>query len=153
MKNILITASFLIGIVSISTGFAADEKMHETNHHHKMNMKDMRTSMKLSEKMKQHQLSNMREHVEAIKNIVGLMAEKKFEDASNIAHTKLGLTPGMQAMCDRFDNEHFRELGRAFHESGDDLGDALQTKNVNASLHALNKTMQYCVECHAAYRQ
>jgi cytochrome c556 len=59
----------------------------------------------------------------------------------------------MKAMCDLFDNEQFRTLGYAFHRSGDDLGAALQSKDVNASLRALNKTMGYCVECHATYRQ
>jgi hypothetical protein len=41
----------------------------------------------------------------------------------------------------------------AFHKSGDELGDVLKTKDVNASLRALNKTMSYCVQCHATYRQ
>ena len=118
-----------------------------------MSMMDMRTSLGLSAEMKQHQLSNMREHVEAVQSIIGLMSENKFEDASKIAHGKLGLTPEMQKMCSMFNNEKFMTLGLAFHKSGDDLGNALQTKDVAASLRALNKTMQYCVECHATFRQ
>lgn len=152
-KKTLITVVALIGIVSFNTAFATDEKMHDANHHHEMNMMDTRTSLKLSAEMKQHQLSNIREHVEAIKSIVGLMSESNFEDASKLAYAKPGLTPEMQAMCDMFDNEKFRTLGLSFHKSGDDLGDVLQTEDVNASLRALNKTMQYCVECHATYRQ
>jgi len=153
MKKLLITTSVFIGIVGLNAAFAEDEKMHHENHHHEMNMMDTRTSLELSAEMKQHQLTNMRGHVEAIKSIVGLMAENKFEEASKIAHAKLGLTPEMQEMCNKFDNEDFRTLGLAFHKSGDDLGEALQTKDVNASLRALNNTMQYCVECHATYRQ
>jgi hypothetical protein len=153
MKRILIAVSAFIGIVGLNVAFAADEMMRHENHQHDMSMMDMRTSIDVSGGMKQHQLSNMREHVEAIKTIVGLMAEKKFEEASKIAHSKLGLTPEMQKMCSMFNNEKFMTLGIAFHKSGDDLGDALQTKDVNKSLRALNKTMQYCVECHATYRQ
>jgi hypothetical protein len=159
MKNILIAVSAFIGIVGLNVAFAADEKMQHQNHqhdmsmHHDMNMMDTRTSLELSPEMKQHQLSNMREHVEAVKSIIGFMSENKFEDASKVAHDKLGLTPEMQKMCSMFNNEKFMTLGIAFHKSGDDLGNALQTKNVNASLRALNKTMQYCVECHATYRQ
>lgn len=153
MKNFIITISVFIGIVGLKVAFAEDEKMHHENHHHEMNMMDTRTSLKLSAEMKQHQLTNMREHVEAIKSIVGLMAENKFEEASKIAHAKLGLTPKMQEMCNKFDNKDFRTLGLAFHKSGDDLGEALQSKDVNVSLRALNKAMQYCVECHATYRQ
>jgi len=153
MKRILIAVSAFIGIVGLNVAFAADEKMHMGSQHHDMSMMDTRISLGVSPEMKQHQLSNMREHVEAIKSIVGLMSENKFEDASKVAHTKLGLTPEMQKMCSMFNNEKFTTLGIAFHKSGDDLGNALQTKDVNASLRALNKTMQYCVECHAIYRQ
>jgi len=153
MKRILIAVSAFIGLAVLNVAFAADEKMHHENHHHDMSMMGTQTSLGLSAEMKQHQLSNMREHVEAIKSIIGFMSESKFEDASKIAHTKLGLTPEMQKMCSMFNNEKFMTLGIAFHKSGDDLGDALNTKDVNASLRALNKTMQYCVECHASYRQ
>lgn len=149
MKKILIAVSAFIGIIGFNAASAADEKMH----HHEMNMMDTRASLNLSTEMKQHQLSNMRSHVEAVKSIIGLMSENKFEDASKTAHAKLGLTPETQKMCSMFDNENFKKLGLAFHKSGDDLGDVLQTKDVNASLRALNKTMQYCVECHATYRQ
>ena len=151
ITELVITA--FIATIGLNSAFAAEEKMHTGSHHHNMSMMDARTSLGLSEQMKQHQLSNMREHVEAIKSIVGLMAEKKFEDASKVAHAKLGLTPDMQSMCNMFENENFRKLGFAFHKSGDDLGDALKTKDVNASLRALNKTMEYCVTCHATFRQ
>lgn len=159
MKIILIAASAFIGIVGLNMAFAADEKMQHQSHqhdmsmHHNMSMMDTRTSLNMPAEMKQHQLSNMREHTEAVQSIIGLISENKFEEASKIAHAKLGLNPEMQKMCSSFGNEKFMTLGMAFHKSGDDLGDALQTKDVKASLIALNKTMQYCVECHATYRQ
>jgi len=153
MKTILISISFFLAAACLNTVCAAEEEMRHENHQHDMSMMDTRISLKLSPKMKQHQLTNMREHVAAIKNIVGLIAEAKFEEASKIAHDRLGLTPEMQAMCDMFENEKFRTLGMAFHKSGDELGDALQSKEVNLSLRALNRTMQYCVECHATFRQ
>ena len=152
MKRIFIAVSAFIGIAGLNMAFAADEKMHQ-NHQHDMSMMDTRISLELSPEMKQHQLSNMREHVAAIKSIIGLMSENKFEDASKIAHGKLGLAPEMQQMCSMFGDEKFMKLGFAFHKSCDDLGDALKTRDVNVSLRALNKTMQYCVECHATYRQ
>jgi cytochrome c556 len=132
----------------------ADEGMHMDHQAmHNQHIMDDRISLDLSPEMKQHQLSNMRSHVEAIRAIVGLIVEKDFDKASAIAHDKLGLTPEMKEMCNMFDNEKFKTLGLAFHKSGDDLGDALKTKDVNTSLRALNKTMGYCVECHSTYRQ
>lgn len=153
MKRIVIAVLVFIGMVGLNIALAEDGMMHHDSHHHDMSSTDTRTSLGVTGEMKQHQLSNMRGHVEAIKLIVGLMSEGKFEDASKIAHAKIGLTPEMQSMCGMFNNENFTKLGLAFHKSGDDLGDALLTKDVNASLRALNKTMQYCVECHATYRQ
>lgn len=154
MKITLLAISILFGLVGVTNSlFANEEQMHMGSHHHDMSMMDMRTSLGVTGDMKQHQLSNMRGHVEAVKNIVGLMSESKFEEASKIAHTQLGLTPEMQAMCGMFNNKNFESLGLDFHKSGDELGDTLKTKDVNASLRALNKTMQYCVECHATYRQ
>lgn len=117
------------------------------------NMKDQRVSLGLSPEMKHHQLTNMRAHMAAIRNIVGLLAEKKFDRASKVAHAQLGLTEEMKQMCDMFENEDFKQLGLAFHNSGDELGKALKTKNTKKSLRALNKTMGYCVQCHEKFRQ
>lgn len=153
MNKTLMTVLALIGFASVNAAFSADEMMHHGNHHHEMSVADARISLELSAEMKQHQLSNMRGHVEAIKSIVGLMSESKFDDASNIAHNQLGLTPEMQSMCTMFGNDRFMKLGFAFHKSGDELGDVLKTRDINGSLRALNKTLQYCVECHATFRQ
>jgi hypothetical protein len=99
MKNMFLNGSAIIGITSFNGVFAADENMQMGSHDHQITVMDMRISLELSPEMKEHQLSNMRSHVEAIKSIVGLIAENKFEDASILAHTKLGLTPEMQDMC------------------------------------------------------
>jgi hypothetical protein len=153
MNRFLFACLICFGLFGVNVVLADDGTMHMGNHHHDMNMMDMRNPLGVTGEMKQHQLSNMRGHVEAIKTIVGLMSESKFDEASKIAHAQLGLTPDMQAMCGSFNNKDFEKLGLAFHKSGDDLGNVLRTKDINASLRALNKTMQYCVECHATYRQ
>jgi hypothetical protein len=150
MKNIMTAVLVFIGMAGLNIALADDEMIH---HHHDMGSMDMRVPLGVTGEMKQHQLAEMREHVEAIKSIVGLMADSKFDEASKIAHEKLGLTPEMQVMCGMFHNEKFEKLGLAFHQSGDELGYALKSKDVDASLRALNKTMQYCADCHATYRQ
>jgi len=133
---------------SVGSCFAAEKHMH-----HGDAVVDERISLGLTPKMKQHQLSNMRSHVEAVRSIVGLIAVSDFEQASKIAHSKLGLTEEMKNMCDMFDNEKFKTLGMAFHKSGDELGDVLLKKDVTQSLQMLSRTMEYCVECHATFRQ
>ena len=124
-----------------------------THHNMKHSMNDGRISLGLSPEMKQHQLSNMRSHLEAVQAIIGLIAQEEFEQASEIAHSALGLTEDMKKMCNMFNNENFRDLGLAFHASGDALGDALQTQDSDAALLALQATLGYCVQCHATFRQ
>jgi len=136
---------------------AADEtgKTAEVAMHHAMMQpaKDNRISLNLSPQMKAHQLANMRSHLEAMQAISGLMADGKFDEASQIAHAKLGLTEEMKTMCAMFENESFRSIGMAFHKSGDALGDALKAKDTEASLRAMGATLAYCVQCHATFRQ
>jgi hypothetical protein len=144
--------SVFIGMMCLNAAFAVDEIMPMA-HRHDMNMTDTRVSLNLSDKMKQHQLADMRAHLEAIDSIVGLMAENKFAEASKMAHEKLGLSPEMQRMCNMLGNEKATAMGLAFHKSGDELGGALSTGDLSRSLSALHTTMQYCVECHATFRQ
>lgn len=138
----------LLVFFSIGSSVAAEMHMH-----HGGAMSDERISLGLPPPMKQHQMSNMRSHLEAVRSIVALIAANNFEKASRIAHTQLGLTEEMKKMCEMFDNKKFQELGLAFHKSGDELGDVLLKKNAAKSLEALSRTMGYCVECHALFRQ
>jgi len=156
MKNTVILLGSLIFVVLGYSAFAADEgqSMKQMMHHGQMPAgQDERISLGLSAPMRQHQLMNMRSHVQAVQSIVGLLSTGAFAKASAIAHARLGLTDEMKMMCNRFDNERFRNLGLAFHESGDKLGDVLLAGDVGESLQALHTTMGYCVECHSTFRQ
>ncbi len=152
-KNIfLLVFIFLIYVVPV---YAQSEKDVMANHHMMMNdtINDKRISLNLPPPMKVHQLENMRSHVEAVQAIIGLIAEQNFNKASEIAHTKLGLTEEMKKMCSMFKNEGFRTLGFQFHKSADELAEVLKTKDMTKSLQSLHKTMSYCVQCHATFRQ
>lgn len=154
MKRLLMLLVALLSGGIASNSLAQDGgNMEHTHHNMQHSLSDNRISLNLSPELKQHQLSNMRSHVEAVEAITGLLAEGKFDQASQIAHSKLGLTDDMKKMCTMFENEKFNQLGLAFHKSGDDLGDALKSKDMAKSLHALHDTMGYCVQCHATFRQ
>ncbi|PCH83955.1 MAG: cytochrome C [Piscirickettsiaceae bacterium] len=130
---------------------AMDHKMmHSTE---MANFSDTRISLNLPPMMKQHQLSNMRGHLDAIRNIIGSLSEEDFAAASNIASQQLGSTKKMMAMCNSFDNEEFKTMGLAFHKSADRLAETLKEGNIKTSLRALKTTMNSCVSCHATFRQ
>lgn len=160
MKRVMILFGVVctLGIsISIYAKDKADgmESMMQDNHmmHQMASSTDKRISLNLPEQQKQHQLANMRSHLEAVRNIIGLISENRFDEASDVAHNKLGLTPEMKKMCNMFNNDDFRELGLAFHKSADKLGDELKTGDLKRSLSALRTTMNACVQCHSTFRQ
>ncbi len=114
---------------------------------------DSRISLKLNEMQKHHQLMNMRDHLEAVKTIITLLANDKYDKASKTAYTKLGSTTKMRMMCASFGNKKFENLGLEFHKSADKLSKIFKNRNKAESLKALSNTMNYCVQCHATFRQ
>jgi len=157
----MIKRSILLVLLVALVGVAhSNEAKHEGMDHkmmHSMKMgaftEDSRISLNLSPMMKQHQLSNMRAHLDAVRKIVLSMAENDFDAASEIASSQLGLNKKMMAMCNSFENETFKSMGMAFHKSGDELAKTLKTGDLQASLRALNTTMTSCVSCHSTFRQ
>lgn len=114
---------------------------------------DKRMSLKLNAMQKNHQLMNMRDHLEAVQSIITLLASDKYDEASKIAYTKLGSTTKMKLMCASFGNKNFENLGLSFHKSADKMSEIFKKRNKEESLKALSNTMNYCVQCHATYRQ
>ncbi len=153
MKRFLIVFAVVVLLGGALNVMAEKHGMHMMMQETTNETNAVRVSLKLNPKMKQHLLKNMQSHVEAVRSIIGLMAEGKFNKASETAHAKLGLTPQMQRMCSMFKNDGYREMGFAFHKSADKLGEILKTGDMNRSLHALNATMNYCVTCHRTFRQ
>lgn len=114
---------------------------------------DKRMSLKLNPMQKNHQLMNMRSHLEAVQNILTLLSSEKYDEASKIAYTKLGSTTEMKLMCASFGDKNFENLGLKFHKSADKMSEIFKGRDKNKSLEALSNTMNYCVQCHSTYKQ
>jgi cytochrome c556 len=156
MKKIAVLFAMLTIACAAVAPASAEDGMAMDHHamHHNHLMMDERISLNLSPEMKLQQLQNMRSHVAAVQSIVGHLANNEFDIAAEIAHSKLGLTEEMKKMCSHMsDNKDFTKLALEFHQSADQLGDVLQTKDMKKSLQALQTTMNYCVQCHATFRQ
>lgn len=157
MKKVPLFLSVMI--IAATTAFAqdmnsSDHKMMHSDMHAMKQADDGRISLGLAPKQKQHQLANMRSHLKAVQGIIGLISAEQFDKASKVAHEKLGLTPEMKQMCNNMStNEEFKSMGLAFHQSADDLGEVLKSKDLKRSLQALHTTMNYCISCHATFRQ
>ncbi|MFK5878465.1 MAG: hypothetical protein QM478_03095 [Flavobacteriaceae bacterium] len=114
---------------------------------------DKRMSLKLNAMQKNHQLVNMRDHLEAVQSIIVLLSSDKYDEASKVAYSKLGSTTEMKLMCASFGDKNFENLGLKFHESADKMSEIFKNRNKEKSLKALSNTINYCVQCHATYRQ
>ena len=157
MKKKIILVSLLL-IFATSSQADTQKKSHNMHTSHSMHQQhstviDDRISLNLTPAMKQHQLQNMRAHLEAIQTIIGQLGQNDFTGASQTAHQKLGLSEAMRTMCNRFDNDAFKTLGINFHTSADEMAEVFKKENLADSLAAVNNTMNYCVNCHKQFRQ
>jgi len=119
-------------------------------------MVDERQSAGIPEQMKVRQKARMRLHLEAVRDIIDAIAAGNFELASETATKHLTMRKGkdkqMKKMCTGVDPD-FKAIGMGFHESGAQLAEVLRQGDTKKSLMALSNTMNYCIQCHATYRQ
>jgi hypothetical protein len=104
--------------------------------------------------MAQHQKENMREHLLAVQNIALAAARNDFAAVEQTSG-KLGLSPGMERMCNHMGKgaPGFTEQALAFHRSADGIAAAARKHSSPAVMKALGSTLQLCTGCHAAFRQ
>jgi len=150
-KIVIITLLAVLGLIFNSC--TKKEKIASETTNKIIQVNDKRISLELNAMQKQHQLKNMRNHLEAIQSITMLLSKEKYDIASRIAYEKLGSTTEMKLMCASFGNENFEEMGLDFHKSADKMSEVFKTKDKNKSLEALSITMNYCTQCHATFRQ
>ena len=113
---------------------------------------DGRTVLHAPPQLLAHQRRMMRDHLAAVQEVVAAMAAGQYAKGARTAHERLGLSPEMARMCNRF-GPAFGAMGIAFHRDGDRLGDVLATGDPQQSLAALNQLLGDCVACHARFRQ
>jgi len=154
-KKLALLILLFIGIFFISCNqeIKKEKKTKLVKAENSMQINDKRISLKLNSMQKEHQLKNMRSHLEAVQQIVMLLSKDDYGKASEIAYTKLGSTTEMKLMCSSFGDKGFEKLGLEFHGSADKMSEIFKNGNKEESLIALSDTMNYCIQCHSNYRQ
>lgn len=97
----------------------------------------------------------MREHLEAIHEIVGALGRQEFEQAAKISHEELGFPKHHQAMereAGATFPPKYHDLAMAHHREAEDLAEALPSKDLQKILPQLERTIGACVSCHKAYK-
>jgi cytochrome c553 len=116
---------------------------------------DSRQLVELPEIMKQHMMSNMRDHLAAINEILISLAHDRLDQAADIAESQLGMSSlaihGARHMAE-FMPESMRQAGTSMHRAASRFALKAQEGEVLAAYAALSEITSACVNCHSQYR-
>jgi hypothetical protein len=116
---------------------------------------DTRQFVELPEMMQQHMMSNMRDHLAAINEILIQMANDDLDQAAAIAESRLGMSSleshGASHMS-RFMPEGMRQAGTGMHRAASRFALKAQEGEVLPSYIALSEITSACVACHSGFR-
>jgi len=117
--------------------------------------KDSRQLVELPEMMQQHMMSNMRDHLVVINEILISMANDRLDQAAEVAESRLGMSSleshGASHMA-RFMPEGMRQAGTSMHRAASRFALKAQEGEVLPAYSALSEVTSACVACHSGYR-
>jgi hypothetical protein len=141
------------------SGIAISGYVFAQHHGHKALVADTRVAVEFPAPMREHILTNMRDHLLAISQIQEAMGNGKFDKAAEIAENRLGQTA--LKTHNAYENSKFmpkgmQEIGTQMHRSASKFAIEVQnssaTGDMKPAMLALSKTTQACVACHAGYK-
>jgi hypothetical protein len=98
----------------------------------------------------------MREHLEALQEIVGTIAQGDYKKAAQITREKLGFAKHHQVMQREKGITYpskYQELAMAHHQEAEDLAKAISTGEAQPIFQHMQQTIHACVACHQAYKE
>jgi hypothetical protein len=114
-----------------------------------------RQLVQLPEMMQQHMMSNMRDHLVAINEILINIAHGQLDRAAEIAESRLGMSSleshGASHMA-KFMPEGMRQAGTSMHRAASHFALRAQEGEVLPAYRALSEVTSACVACHSGYR-
>lgn len=116
---------------------------------------DKRQLVELPEMMQHHMLSNMRDHLLAINEILTLMGDGKLDKAAEIAEQRLGMSSleshGAEHMAS-FMPEGMRKAGTSMHKAASRFALKAQEGELLPAYRMLSNVTSSCIACHSGYR-
>ncbi len=116
---------------------------------------ETRLLVQLPEMMQQHMMSNMRDHLVAINEILINMANGEPEKAAEVAESRLGMSSleshGASHMA-KFMPEGMRQAGTSMHRAASRFALKAQEGEALPAYKALSEVSSACVTCHSGYR-
>ncbi|MFY9952544.1 hypothetical protein [Bradyrhizobium sp.] len=125
-------------------------------------VQDPRELVHLQAPMQEHMLANMRDHLATLNEIIGDVANDKFEDAAKVTEQRLGMSSLSlhgAAHLAPFLHQPMQDIGTSMHHAASRLAIGLQNASVTPTADAfrdINKALHEvttaCEACHAHYR-
>ena len=146
-KSLLIALSCLM-LSPISYSESKDEMK-------KGAQEDQRIFVEMPKMMQEHQLANMRDHLNAINEILMYMANDDLDKAGDIAENRLGMSsmPTHQAKrMGKLMPKEMKAIGFSMHKAASRFALRAKEGKVAPALKALQEVTAACVACHATYR-
>lgn len=116
---------------------------------------DSRQLVQLPEMMQQHMMTNMRDHLAAINEILIYMGSDQLDQAADIAEQRLGMSSleshGAEHMA-KFMPQGMRNAGTSMHKAASRFSIIAQEGELLPAYKVLAELTSACVACHSAYR-
>jgi len=116
---------------------------------------EKREYVKLPEHMQSHMLGNMRDHLAALAEASQLMANQKWDKASDVIERRIGMSSleahGADHMA-KFMPKPMREMGTEMHRSASRLARSMQEEDPQLIFKNFSNVMTRCNACHVQYR-
>ena len=116
---------------------------------------DSRKMVELPEMMQQHMMSNMRDHLAAINEILLHMSSGELDQAAEIAEQRLGMSSlgshGANHMA-KYMPQGMRNAGTSMHKAASRFSVIAGEGELLPAYKVLSEVTSACVACHSGYR-
>jgi hypothetical protein len=120
---------------------------------------DARQTVQLPDMMREHMLSNMRDHLLALEEITRYLASEQYDEAAEIAENRLGMSSLEShgaSHLGKFMPKEMGAIGTNMHRAASRFALAARDAELEGgpgkALSALSEVMQQCVACHSGYK-
>ena len=158
MMRTLVLATALAGFTVLFAAAGVAQHTHQRDHAAR-SASDTRQFVRFPDVLREHTLTNMRDHLFALQEIQEALARKQEDKAARVAEERLGMTSlqlhGAHEVA-KYMPKGMQDIGSEMHRSASrfaiEAQNAAVTGDLRPALEALARVTTQCVGCHAGYR-
>ena len=145
LRSLLI--SFVVLNIPLHTAVAENKPAAE----------DYRQLIEIPAQSRKLMRDDMLDHLSALNEIIGLLADNKLDAVAEVAEKRLGKSSmgkhrGTGMGPGRFMPPEMRNIGWGMHDAASELAQHAKKGDLTGSYQALQKVTAACVACHFSYR-